>query len=1003
MDLLPQCIRANLLQRLLAFVLFAVSATPAIQAQYRFDNYSTDEGIPQNSVHAILQTRDGYIWFTTFDGLVRYDGVHFTVFDKGSTPGIGSNRFSAVYEAPDGSLWFGTADGGLIRYEDGTFHTYTTADGLPNNEIQTICDDGEGGILVWTHGGVSLWRDGRFIPHPLLNQFVYQSSVVERDHSGDIWFVGKGQLHRLKNGQVSTYTGADGLAGGLVSSAYEDSQGRIWIGTALGKLYRFEHDRFIVPQTKGNLPPFAITTMRQDRSGNLWLSAFGAGLARLSGDQITTFTTADGLPSNRIASIFEDREGSLWLGTDNHGLVHVRREAVRVFSEPEGLSGSNVYPIAEDAEGGVWAGTWDGGLSRYFNGRFKSFHDEPSFPKGLITALHQDRAGRLWVGLYFGIGRIEGGKFVNVSAELGLQNQSVFVIHEDRTGALWIGARTGLFKYAAGNVTHYTSADGLAGNDVKDIIEDAHGNFWIATYGGLSRLNEGRFVSFTTRDGLASNSVRTLYEDHEGTLWIGTYDGGLSRLKDGKFVNYRTADGLFSNGVFRILEDDRGNFWMSCNRGIFRVSREQLQEFAAGTIRQLTCVPYGRQDGLTHPECNGGQQPAGIKARDGKLWFPTQGGVAVIDPNEVRANPYAPPVVIENAILDHSPVQPGPALRIRPGQENLEISYTGLSFINSDHVTFRYRMEGLDADWVGAGTRRVAYYAHLPPGEYTFKVIAANADGVWNTTGATFHIVVVPPFWRTWYFLTLVSLSVVGLAYLFYSQRLARVQKAHAAQRAFSQQLIELQEGERKRIAAGLHDSLGQNLLIIKNRALLGLQTPEGDGVARAQLEQISAVSSQALDEVREIAYDLHPYQMDRLGLTKAIQSMLRKVAAASDIEFTTDIDKLDGLFPKESEINIYRIIQESVNNLLKHSGAKSARVGVKRVDTVVEIVIDDDGKGFSPELAGAAWLAGPGLGMASISERARMLGGKHTIRSAPGRGTTVTIRLSSPGDGHGP
>jgi ligand-binding sensor domain-containing protein/signal transduction histidine kinase len=975
---------------LLILLLFSVQP---IRAQYRFDTYSTDDGLPQNSVHSIVQTRDGYLWFTTFDGLIRYDGVRFAIFDKASTKGLVSNRFSSLFQASDGALWAGTQDGGVTRYKNGSFITYTTDDGLPDNSIVTICDDGAGGPLVWTREGVVFWRDGHFVSDALLGTYSHYA-VAQRDSSGALWFYSMGGLRRLKNGQISTFTPEDGLVPSAVSCIYEDPHARIWVGTASGKLFLFENERFQEFAISGQLPPFAIWAMREDRLGNLWLATRGGGLVRINGDRLTLFNKTNGLGSDAIVSLYEDREGSLWVGTDNHGVALVRREAVQFLSPADGLSGSNVYPILEDKEGAVWIGTWDGGLSRYQNGHFSSLFNQPGFPKSLITALRQDREGRIWVGLYGGVGRIERGTFTNLTKELGLEFQPVFVIYEDRSGVLWLGTRVGLYRYAGGEMKHYTTADGLAGNDVKDILEDRNGDFWIATYGGLSRWRNGQIESSTVKDGLASNYVRTLYEDGNGTLWVGTYDGGLSRYRDGKFVNYTTADGLFSNGVFRILDDGAGNFWMSCNRGIFRVSREQLESFAAGKVRRITSVPFGKDEGLVSTECNGGQQPAGIKTRDGRLWYPTQGGVAMIDPHEVTTNSYAPPVVIEEALLDRSPLALGSNLQIGPSQSNLEIHYTGLSFINAQHVVFRYRMEGLDPDWIEAGTRRTVQYAHLPPGNYTFTVIAGNADGVWNTTGARLQITVVPPFWRTWWFSILAGVVLVGFAYAFYRFQLTRLRKAHATQRAFSQQLIELQEGERKRIAAGLHDSLGQNLLIIKNRALLGLQTPGENGAAHIQLEEISNVSSQALDEVREIAYDLHPYQMDRLGLTKALKAMLRKVAAASDIELSMDIDNIDGLLPTDSEINIYRIVQESINNILKHSHARTAQVAIKREPNSVQISVIDDGRGFSPN---AAPPARTGFGLLGISERARMLGGKYSIQSTPGAGAKVIVKLELP------
>jgi signal transduction histidine kinase/ligand-binding sensor domain-containing protein len=975
--------------------LIAFAWVTPVCAQYRFETRSTDNGLPQNTVQAILQTRDGYMWFTTSDGLVRFDGVRFVVFDKATTPGLGSNRFLSLYEDADGTLWAGTADAGVTQYQKGVFHTFSVADGLPNAKVIGICDDERGGVLIWTLAGVVDWHDGRFTPYaPLQKATGELTRVLFRDRNGALWFTNGAVLWRLAQENLQSYTQAEGLDGANVTSGSEDRDGRILIATARGNIFELAGERFNHISLRSPGASSAIWAMTEDAHSNIVWMATDAGLLRLSGDELKLFTTGDGLPGNQLNTLYKDREGSLWVGTYNRGVVRVRAQAAQSLSKDDGLSGNNVYPIVEDPTGAIWIGTWDGGLSKYSNGKFTSFH-QPSFPK-LITALQSDHQGRLWIGIWGGVGRMEDDHFVNLTATLGVTGHPVFAIFEDRNGDFWFGTRTGLYRYSgAGPAIRYGTSDGLASDDVRDIIEDRNGDIWIGSYGGLTRWHDGKFTSLTTKDGLASNTVRSLYEDAAGTLWIGTYDGGLSRFRDGKFVNYTTTDGLFSNGIFRVLEDARGNFWMSCNRGIFRVRRDQLEDFAAGRIRRLTCVPYGKEDGLAQTECNGGQQPAGIKTHDGKLWFPTQGGVVVIDPNEVTTNSMAPPVVIEDASLDRQPVLSGPSLRIDPGRENLEIRYTGLSFINSEHVAFRYRMEGLENDWVEAGARRTAQYAHLPPGHYTFRVIAANADGVWNTTGATLQIIVVPPFWRTWWFTIMVGVTLLGIAYAFYRVQISRLQRSHAAQRAFSQQLIELQEGERKRIAAGLHDSLGQNLLIIKNRALLGLQGPGNHDGVRNQLEEISGISSQTLDEVREIAHALHPYQMERLGLTKAIQSMLRNVADVSDIIFSTEIDNIDGLFPSESEINIYRIVQESVNNILKHSGAKSARIAIKREPRTVLITIADDGRGFSADAIANQQSSG-GFGLRGMAERARMLGGKQTVQSTPGGGTTLMIKLET-------
>jgi signal transduction histidine kinase len=369
----------------------------------------------------------------------------------------------------------------------------------------------------------------------------------------------------------------------------------------------------------------------------------------------------------------------------------------------------------------------------------------------------------------------------------------------------------------------------------------------------------------------------------------------------------------------------------------------------------------------------------------------------VVDPATITTNTQPPPVVIEAVRIDNKELALDAwqsALLIEPRQQNFEIQYTALSFINPENLRFKYKLEGLDQDWVEVGTRRTAYFSHVPAGEYTFKVVAANSDGVWNTEGPNLEIRVLPPFYLTRWFLGLSALCVAVVVFGAYRYRVARLQKSHRQQQEFSRQLIASQENERKRIAAELHDSLGQNLLIIKNRALMGSMSTETIDERKEQFDEIATSASESIEEVREIAYNLRPYHLDRLGLTLAIEAMIEKVAASTPIRFIPQIDSIDGLFPKETEIILFRVVQESINNIVKHSGAKEARTRIERQARLVTITIQDDGRGFSARSADAKRQGG--FGLAGMSERVRVLGGEQTITSVPGEGTTITIRLNA-------
>ena len=994
--------KLSLMKAFLPAALFCLCVAPAL-AGGRFDNWTTENGLPQNSINAILQTRDGYIWMATFGGLVRYDGVQFTVFTRGNTKGLGSNRALCLMETSDGALWVGTEDGGVSRLKEGTFTHYTTADGLPENNIWGFVADDENRLVVVTHHGAVCWQDDRFVPQSFTRKTINDAS----------WAIYYYQAHNRTRLLEEPGSPLESLRAKLpdqtVTSVYIDGNNGIWVG-AKNALMRMQDGVLTSFGEKHGVPGSAVVRWYEDRQGAIWMGTEGAGVLRFNDGRFNRYTTADGLSSDSISAIFQDREGTMWIGTSNAGLNRLKRQVIIDYSDHDGLIGKNAYPIYQDRSSDIWIGC--GGLFRFREGKFTRY--EHAAPPGLRaderpfvvpTALFKDRSGVLWMGAVGGLYTFESGRFTR--EKILPWPTFIWCIYQTSDGSMWFGCEAGLVryevrnevgyeaKYSAGRVEVFNTANGLASNDVKIIRDDGEGGLWLGTWGGLSHLKDGKLTSYRQKDGLPSDRVRSLYLDQDGALWIGTYDGGLARLKDGRFTQYTTKNGLFDEGVFQILEDARGNLWMSCNRGIYRAAKQQLNDLAEGRIQRICCVSYGVQDGMLNAECNGGRQPAGIKASDGKLWFPTLDGVVVIDPDAVPLNTQPPPVMIENAIIDRDAVDIRTGVTVGPGKQNLEIGYAGLSFINAGKVAFKYMLEGLDRDWIDAGSRRTAYYSHLPPGDYVFKVIAANSDGVWNLEGASLHIVVIPPIWRTWWFDALMVLAIGAILIVAYRRRVSQLEKANLAQAEFSRRLIQSQETERKRIAAELHDGLAQNLLVIKNRAVLGL-APAGEGKeAKVQLDEISSTVTQALEEVRSIAHNLRPYQLDRLGLTMALESMVRKVSESSTITFSADLDPVDGLLVPDAEINLYRIVQEAVNNIVKHSGATRAQVTVMRDAAGLTVSIHDNGAGFSPQAAGTGGSHKQGMGLTGIAERARILGAKLTLNSAPGNGTTIALRLA--------
>jgi signal transduction histidine kinase/ligand-binding sensor domain-containing protein len=949
-------------------------------------------------VRAIAQTRDGYLWLTTFDGLARFDGVRFTVFDKSNTPAITNNRLTALYEDKDGTLWAGADQGEVVAYRDGVFTSYTSTEGPRGDPISHFSRDFNDELLIVAGKGSYYLRAGKFISAP--PEYSDPKLRLYRGPSGTRWTVDARGARQVKDGREVYYPikfDWDEVIIGL--EVYEDSQGNLWVGDHAG-VYRLRDGQATRYTAADGLPPRTVMRPQcEDDDGGVWFSVGeihrdGRGVVRYKDGRFTVYGGDAWLPATTYHKLTKDREGSIWVGASS-GLYRLRKELITTYSTADGLAHNEVYPLLKTRNGDVWVGAIRG-LSLFRKGRLVS-HPLNSFTE-VIQSLCEDRAGRLWIGFLGSVGRYENGKIKYLTTPQ-TDGAPVWAILEDRKGAVWVATERGLLKFEDDRVVaHYTMKDGLPSDDVKVIHErvgnDGQSELWFGTFGGLARFKDGKFTAYTTAKGLTGNRVRSIYEDSEGTLWIGTYDDGLSRFRDGRFFNYRTEHGLYNNGVFQILEDSRGYFWISCNKGIYRVSRRELNEMANSRLSHINSVAFGKQDGMLNSECNGGRQPAGLIADDGRLWFPTMGGVVVIDPEAAQANPLPPPVKIQSVMLERSPVDFSRGMTIAPGRRDLEIGYAGLSFIKPEQVKFKYMLEGLDMDWVDVGSRRVAYFPYLSPGNYTFRVIAANSDGVWNNEGASLRVVALAPFYLTWWFLTLAALGLIGAAIVGHRRRVAALRAKSAAREEFSRQLIESQEAERKRIAAELHDGLGQNLLVIKNRALLGLLTPGDQECAVEQLNEISTAVSHTLDEVRQIAADLHPYQLDRLGLTKATEAMIRKVAAAAGIKFSTEVDNIDGLFDARAEINLYRIVQEGLNNIVKHSAATEATVAIKCDGERVAITIRDNGRGFVVEPGRNTGSLQQGFGLAGMSERARMLGGAYAIHSPPGEGTTVTLMI---------
>lgn len=971
-------------------MLLAVAVCRPASAQYRIDSWTTDHGLPQNSVTSILQTRDGFLWLTTYGGLVRFDGANLEVFNTVNAPALRTSRFTNLFEARDGALWISTDGQGVTRYRDGTFASYTTADGLPENNVVAMMEDADGRLLFDTPQGLAVWQDGRFVAYRGHLPSARDATILSRTRRGVIWYRDAAGIHKVEDGRVARTVSFDVP----VKRLYEDRQARIWleIDGPERRLASFADGRLRIYSSKDGIPKFSTVSVSEDREGNVWFGLrAGGALLRFDGHGFTRIAVADGLPNDNVGFVQQDREGTLWVPTDG-GLARLTARPVAAYSSEHGLEADNTYPILEDRRGDIWIGGWNG-LTRFRDGRFTPAGGSLGLDGVAIQSLHEDRDGALWVGTWgWGVRRVRNGTVTSFPTDRP-PGAVVRTILQGRGSEMWFGGQAGLTRLRDGAFTNMNGA-GYAGGEVHALYEDRSGALWIGSDSGVARYRDGAFTHFGEKDGLTGRTVRAIHEDGEGTLWLGTYDTGLFRFRDGRFTRYTTHEGLPTNGAFAIVEDDSGRFWISSNLGIYRVIRRELEDVAAGRLAQVTTIPYGRRDGMLNSECNGGGQPAGSRARDGRIWFPTQKGVAILDPDHVPVNSEPPPVTITQVLVADERVPRRDVVEIRSGPRSLAVQYAALTFVRPELSRFRYKIEGLDDEWIDAGHARTARYAQLPYGRFRFRVIAANRDGVWNAEGATLDVVVVPPFWRTWWFLALMMAGTAAGGATVHRARMALVRRQREVQEAFSRQLIESQEQDRTRIAAGLHDGLSQNLIVIKNWAVVGRRALPGDHAVATRLDEIADAAAQALDEVREVVHDLVPYQLERLGLGLTLSELAQRVGDASRIRFSVSVPDPDPPLSKQARINLYRVIQEAINNVVKHSRATRAWLEVTVTEGVLRATVRDDGSGFDARSAPASRNGTGGFGLFGMSERMRMIGGTLAIDSAPGRGTSMTVSL---------
>jgi signal transduction histidine kinase/ligand-binding sensor domain-containing protein len=981
--------------------------TPA--RRYVIDVWQGDKGLPQNTVSGIAQTPDGYLWLSTLDGVARFDGVRFKMFKAADTPALGSGRIRFLFPGLHGELWLSTQEGGVVRFQDGRFAPLV----LPESQgihsaVTQVAEDESGAVWLSTEDGqVGRLTGGQYsIVSTNWRTAAGMGFAVRPDVRGRLWALSSSGLYQLSGETlVPVVRGKPGKYLVLCPSRL----GGWWVSSE-GQMRLWRDGQWRALAGKPGVAADQITSGLEDQGGYLWLGTAADGLFRCdTNGTVLQFTKRDGLSGNSVRTLFEDSEGNLWVGTEDDGLDRLRLPLFTVYGPAQGLSSERITTVSEGLAGELWVGTDGYGLNRLYGETARPVGAESPAPFYHVAAVLADHQGRIWMGLRSGgIFRWQDGRF----AEFGgfptakLPMRSLF---EDSHGAVWIGQRNTrvLVRVQGDAVSTIDLPPSMPLADVRVMAEDAAGNLWIGTDGtGLLRWKDGQFTRFTRENGLSSDFVWALQPEPDGALWIGTYGGGLARLKNGRAVSCTTRHGLVDDVICHIADDGRGHYWFSSNQGIFRVDQEALRQFADGKRPGIQCVAYGRSDGLPALECEGGCQPVGCRSRDGRLWFATIRGLVVVNPAEVSTNTLAPPVHIESIIVDGeatsseewrapndgeglpSSRRTAPlTLRIPPGKKRFEFHYTGLSFSAPERLRFRHKLEGVDASWVDTGSQREASYNRLPHGPYVFRVQACNREGVWNQAGDALSFTVLPYFWQTGCFAGLFLITfgsgvggTVGYALRWrHQRRVALLQRLNALER------------ERTRIARDIHDDLGGSLTEIGYLGALAVRDSRSLAEAREQLGHIMDRTRELARRLDETVWAVNPKNDSSGHLATYLCHSAREFLEPTGIRCRLDVapDLPEAPLTTEVRHNVYLVVKEALNNGVKHSGAAELCLRLAANDGVMTIEVSDNGQGFVVDSTREA-----GNGLRNMAARMAEIGGQFTVRSAPGEGTTVCLKL---------